>query len=136
MDGGIKVVKITDYALSCKAGRDWVKNEGKLPRISDDIQDAMLNGSSNGGDGDDVHRKDGFHLPCDFFKSFLTGYCFENKLEVKDEGGVILAEINEGDDMFLFLKEVLEVDGCSGEGSGVESWHSNEEVGFKECLMA
>jgi len=60
----------------------------------------MLNGNSNGSDGDNIHGKDGLCIPCNFFKPLLVGYSFENKLEIEDKGGVILTEVDEGDNVF------------------------------------
>jgi len=81
----------------------------------------MSNGSSDGGDGDDICGEDRFGISCDFFKSLLIGYSFKNELEVEDEGGVVLAEIDEGEDVFLFFKEASEVDSGDGERGRVES---------------
>jgi len=83
----------------------------------------MTNGGSNGGDSNVVHRKDRFGIPSDFFKPLLIGYRLQNKLEVQDEGQVILAVVDKGDDVFFLPKEVAEVDGGSGEQSRVEGRH-------------
>jgi len=131
MDSGIGIVEVADYASSCKVSRNQIKNEGKLPWIPNDIQDAMSNGSGDGSNGDNVHGEDGFHISCDFFEPVAN----ENELEVKDEGGVVLTEIDEGDDVFLFLEEVLEIDGGGGEGSRVEGWHYEWGSWFQRKLV-
>jgi len=83
----------------------------------------MVNSGSDGGDGDVVHGKDGLGIPGDFFEPLLVGYGLQDELEVEGEGRVVLAEVDEGDDVFYLPEEVAEVDGGSGEGSGVECGH-------------
>jgi len=83
----------------------------------------MANGSSDGGDGDIIHGKDGFGIPGDFFEPLLVGYGLQDELEVEGEGWVVLAEVDEGNDVFFLPKEVAEVNGGGGEGSGVEGRH-------------
>jgi len=83
----------------------------------------MANGGGDSSDSNVIHRKDGFSVPCSFFKPLLVGYRLQNKLEVQDEGRVILTMVDEGDNMFFLPKEVAEVDGGSGERGGVEGRH-------------
>ena len=66
MNGEIIVVEIIHNASSCEAGRGCIGNEGKIPQVP--------NGGGNGGNSNVVHRKDGFSIPGDFFKSLLVGY--------------------------------------------------------------
>jgi len=75
----------------------------------------MANGGGDSSDSNVIHRKDGFSVPGSFFKPLLVGYGLQNKLEVQDEGRVILTMVNEGDNMFFLPKEVVEVDGGGDE---------------------
>jgi len=94
----------------------------------------MADGSGDGGNGDIVHGKDGLGVPGDFFESLLIGYRFQDELEVEGEGWVILAEVDEGDNVFFLPEEVAEVDGGGGEGGGIEGRHDkNEEVSSKKA---
>jgi len=94
----------------------------------------MANGSGDGSDGDIIHGKDRLGIPSDFFEPLLVGYGLQDELEVEGEGWVILAEVDEGDNVFFLPKEVAEVDGGSGEGGGVEGRHGkNEEVSSKKA---
>jgi len=83
----------------------------------------MANGGSNGSNGDIIHGEDRLGIPSDFFEPLLIGYRLQDELEVEGEGWVILAEVDEGDDVFFLPKEVAEVDGGSGERSRVECGH-------------
>jgi len=83
----------------------------------------MADGSGDGGNGDIIHGKDGFGIPGDLFESLLVGHGLQDELEVEGEGRVVLAEVDEGDDMFFLPEEVAEVDGGGGEGGGVERRH-------------
>jgi len=94
----------------------------------------MTNGGGDGGNGDIVHGKDGLSIPSDFFKPFLVGYRLQDKLEVEGKGRIILAKVDEGDNVFFLPKEVAEVDGGGGEGGGVEGRHGkNEEASSKKA---
>ena len=53
----IKLLKIVNYASTCEASMDVVRDE-ELLRVPDDVQDAMANGSCNGG-GDDGVKVEG-----------------------------------------------------------------------------
>jgi len=83
----------------------------------------MSNGGGDGSDGDNKCREDRFGVPCNFFEPFLISYSFEDELKIKNDGGVILAEVNEGDNVLFLLEEAAEVDSGSGERSRVESQH-------------
>jgi len=83
----------------------------------------MANGGGDGGDGDVIHGKDGLGVSGDFFKPLFIGYGLQDELEVEGKGQVILAEVDEGDNVFFLSKEVAKVDSGGGEGSGVEGRH-------------
>ena len=123
MNSEVIVFKVIYNASSCKVGRGCIRNEGKLPQVPNGINDAMVDGSGDGSDGDIIHGEDGFGVPDDFFKSLLVGYGLQDELEVEDEGQVILAKVNKGDNVFFLPKEVAEVDGGSGERNRVEGRH-------------
>jgi len=86
----------------------------------------MANSGGNGGNGDIIHGKDGLGIPSDFFEPLLVGYGLQDELEVEGEGWVVLAEVNEGNDVFFLPEEVAEVDGGGGERSGVEGRHGRK----------
>jgi len=54
----IKFLEIINNASSCKASMDEVGDE-ELLRVPDDVQDAMANGSGDGGGDDGVEVKGG-----------------------------------------------------------------------------
>jgi len=83
----------------------------------------MANGGGDGGDGNVIHGEDGLGIPGGFFEPLLVGYGFQDELEVEGEGWVVLAQVDEGDNVFFLPKEVSEVDGGGGEGGGVERRH-------------
>ena len=58
VDVCIKLLKVSDNASSCEVGVDEVRDE-ELFGVSDDIQDAMSNGSSNGGGDNGVKIEGG-----------------------------------------------------------------------------
>jgi len=125
VEGKVVIMKILYNASSCEAGRSINGNEGELPRVPNGIQNAMSNGGGDGGDGDIIHGKDGLGIPSDFFEPFLVGYGLQDELEVEGEGWVVLAEVDEGDDVFFLSKEVAEVNGGGGERSRVECRHDD-----------
>jgi len=54
----VKFLEVIDNASSCEAGVDEVGDK-ELLRVPDDVQDAMANGSSDGGGNDGVEVKGG-----------------------------------------------------------------------------
>jgi len=94
----------------------------------------MADSGGDGGDGNVIHGKDRLGVPGNFFEPFLVGYGLQDELEVECEGRVVLAKVDEGDDMFFLSKEVTEVDGGGGERGRVEGGHvENEEVDSKKA---
>ena len=53
MDGGVMFIKKINHALPCEGHEDIFWGKGKLSRVPDDIEDAMLNGSGDGGSNDE-----------------------------------------------------------------------------------
>jgi len=58
MNVRVKFFEVVNNASSCKAGVDEVGDE-ELFRVPDDVQDAMANGSGDGGGDDGVKVKGG-----------------------------------------------------------------------------
>ena len=58
MDVRIELLKVINNASSCEAGMDEVGDEESLG-VPDDIQDAMVNGSCDGGGDDGVEVEGG-----------------------------------------------------------------------------
>jgi len=58
MNMRVKFLEVINNASSCKAGVDEVGDE-ELFRVPDDVQDAMANGSGDGGGDDGVKVKGG-----------------------------------------------------------------------------
>jgi len=52
------------------------KRVGIKSGIPNGIQDAVVDSSSDGGNGNDVHRKNYFRISGDFFEPLLIGYSF------------------------------------------------------------
>ena len=49
IDGSVVFVEEINHASPCEGHEDIFWGEGKLPQVPDDIEDAMSNGSGDGG---------------------------------------------------------------------------------------
>ena len=87
-------IKEINHASPCEGHENIFWGEGKLPRVPDDIEDAMSNGSGNGS-GNDEGRAEGSSLvPQVFGEVFLVGNGFGDEDEVKVEGWVWITGID------------------------------------------
>jgi hypothetical protein len=66
---------------------------------------------------------------------FLGSSGFENELEVEGKSGVVLAMVDEIEDVIFILEEAFDEEGGGDEGFGVEdgSVHDEESLVFKEA---
>jgi len=74
VDRHVKLLKIIDNALSCKAGVDEVGDK-ELFGVPDDVQDAMSNGSGNGGGDNGMEVEGGIITTSQVVLKYLL--CFD-----------------------------------------------------------
>jgi len=86
VNGGVMFIKKINHALPCEGHEDIFWGEGKLPRVPDDIEDAMSNGSGNGGGDDEGRAEGGLLIPQVFSEALFIGNGFGNEDEVEVEG--------------------------------------------------
>jgi len=120
MDGSIVFVKKINHASPCEGHEDVFWGEGKLPRVPDDIEDAMSNGSSNGGSDDEGQAKSGSSVPQVFSEVLFIGDSFSDEDEVEGEGRVWITGINEVGDVLVAHEEPPDVVNGGGEGISLE----------------
>ena len=109
VDGGIMFVKKINHASPCEGHEDIFWGEGKLPRVPDDIKDAMLNGSGDGGGDDEGRAEGGPSIPQVFSEVFLIGDGLSNEDEVEVEGWVRVAGIDKIRDVLVAHEEPPDV---------------------------
>ena len=116
----IELLEVVDDALSCKAGLDEVRDK-ELFGVPNDIQNAMLNGSSNRGGDNGVKIEGGVIVaPQVILKQFLHFDGLQDDVKVKGEGGVIVAEVDKIEDIVFLLEKTFNEGKGILEGGGVE----------------
>jgi len=95
----VKLLEVINDASSCEAGVDEVRDEEFLG-VSDDIQDAMSNGSSD-GDGDNGMEVEGGVITTSqaVLEHLLCFDGFQDDVKVEGKGGVVVTEVDEVEDV-------------------------------------
>jgi len=134
MDGGIMFIKKVNHASPCEGHEDIIWGKGKLPRVPDDIEDAMSDGSGN----DEGQAEGGLSIPQVFGEVLLIGDGFGNEDEGEGEGLVWVAGVNEFRDILVAHKEPPDIVDGSGEGVGLEvgGRHGERGVWVVESWLA
>jgi len=133
VNGRVVFIKEINHASPCEGHEDIFWGEGKLPRVPDDIEDAMSNGSGDGG-GDDERRAEGGSLiPQVFGEVLLVGNGFGDEDEVEVEGRVGIACIDKVGDVLVAHEESLDIVNGSGEGVSLEVGGRHVKGGAEFC---
>jgi len=126
----VKLLEIVNDASSCKASVDEVGYE-ELVGIPDDIQDAMANGSCDGGGDDGVQVEGGTIVaPQAILEQLLHFNGLQDDVEVEEKGGVIVTEIDEVKDVDFFLEKTFDEGKGVSERGGVEEGGRHYERGW------
>jgi len=73
VDGGVVFIKKINHASPCEGHENVFWGEGKLPRVPNDIEDAMSNGSGDGGGNDEGRAEGGSSIPQVLREVLLVG---------------------------------------------------------------
>ena len=116
MDGGVMFIKKINHASPCEGHENIFGGEGKLPRVPDDIEDAMSNGSGN----DEGRAKRGPLVPQVFGEVLFVGDGFGDEDEIKGEGWVWVTDIDKVGDVLVAHEEPPDIVNGSGKGISLE----------------
>jgi hypothetical protein len=121
MDPSAKLVEVFDDALTCEMSMNIIRDEGKFPRVSNDIHDAMSNGSSDGGSGDHVEATGVVvSVSLSFFEAFFDINRFYDDLKVELKGGVVVTNIDKFIDVLGIVEKLFNEEEGGMERGGVE----------------
>jgi len=124
-------IKEINHASPCEGHEDIFWGEGKLPRVPNDIEDAMSNGSGNGGGDDKGRAKRGSSIPQVFGEVFLVGDGFGDEDEVEMESGVRVASVDKVGDVLVAHEEPPDVVNGGGKGVSLETGGRHGEGGVE-----
>ena len=131
VNGGIVFVKKVNHASPCEGHEDIFGGEGKLPRVPNDIEDAMSNGSGNGGSDDKGRAESGSSIPQVFREVFLVGDSFGDEDEVEVEGWIGVGGIDEIGNVLVAHEEPPDIVDGGGEGISLEVGGRHGEGGVE-----
>jgi len=120
MDGSVVFVKEINHAPPCEGHEDVFWGEGKPPRVPDDIEDAMSNGSGDGGGDDERRTESGSSIPQVFGEVLFIGDGFGDKDEVEGEGWVWVAGIDKVGNVLVAHEEPPDIVNSGGKGISLE----------------
>jgi len=124
-------IKEINHASPCEGHEDIFWGEGKLPQVPDDIEDAMSNGSGDGGGNDEGRAKGGSLIPQVLSEVLFVGDSLGNENEVEVEGWVGVTGIDKIGDVLVAHEEPPDVVNGGGESVGLEVGGRHGEGGVE-----
>jgi hypothetical protein len=118
--------------------RNVVGDYRKFVGVPNGVQNAVSDGSGDHGDYNSMETKNIVVLISQFvFEVFLGSDSFEYELKVEREGGIILALVNNVENMIFVLNETFNEEGGSDKGFSVENGgvHDKRRVGLLRKLF-
>jgi len=131
VNGSVVFIKKVNHASPCEGHENIFWGEGKLPRVPDDIEDAMSNGSGDGGSDDERQAEGGSSIPQVLREVLFVGDGFGNKDEVEVKGWVRVAGIDKVGNVLVAHEEPLDVVNSGGKGVGLETGGRHGEGGVE-----